>query len=145
MFIIIIYCNFGLREKICSSVEVTISTERFNRNWESHCTLTTSCWKIVSFSPSKLLCAQIKSLHVFIVVTCPFLSNLEGNFKSWRFTVTAHAYGLTLGCSELTTYGISFFFSTPGPGQLLLLRVPSHSVKGEGSSDQVNCHITLIS
>lgn len=80
-FIIIIYCNFGvlekLQEKIYSSVEVTISTERFNLNWKIHCTPTSFCWKkLLSFSLSQLLFTQIKNLYIFIVVTCFCLSSL---------------------------------------------------------------------
>lgn len=91
-FIIIIYCNFGLleklQEKIYLSVKVTISTEIFNWNWKSHCTPSSFCWKnLSSFSLSQLLFTQIKSLYIFIVVSCSFLSSLEGNLKRWSSRV----------------------------------------------------------
>lgn len=143
-FVIITYCNFGLQEKIYLSVEVTISTERFNWNWKSHCTLTSSCWKSVSFSLSKLSFAQMKSLHVSIVVTCSFLSYLEGNFKSWMFRVTARAYGLYFGLLRTHSLWDIFSLHHASPWTTALTVCPfsflSHrTVQREGSSDQVNC------
>lgn len=86
----------------------------------------------------------MKSLHVSIVVTCSFLSYLEGNFKSWMFRVTARAYGLYFGLLRTHSLWDIFSLHHASPWTTALTVCPfsflSHrTVQREGSSDQVNC------
>lgn len=141
--IIIIYCNFGLleklQEKIYSLVEVNISAERFNWNWKSYCTSTNFCRKnLSSFSLSQLLFAQIKSLYIFIAA--PFWA-LWREISSCR--VISHAlWSVTLRLLRSQSPTGKLFSSpheslalTASPLSFLTFR----TVHREDINDQVSC------